>query len=164
MDGLISEMSALAHSPFAWAAMGMIGLFALGALWRWRVCPLLGHGADAYPPLPDYDPDSPPPPGPRYLLLMVAGITATVAGLTAISEGRFPIFAFYLVVAGLFVIQTEPVRLQVREAEFRVRAAAVAGEEAAQAALERLRSTHIWLVSLHFIIFAGGITFLCAFY
>jgi len=160
---LLRELSALSSDPFAWGAVLLLASFAVYALWHWRVCPLLHERAridraDAAAAL-----ERPLADGARFLLFMLGGIAATLTGLTFIAEGAYPTVAFYLLLAGLFVIQTEPARREVRQSELRVVAAELEGDEARHAALERLRSAHLWLVALHFLLLGGAATALLAF-
>lgn len=163
MNMLIDELGKLASDPIAWGAIVLLAGFAAYALWHWRVCPLLHERARIDHAEAAAAIDRPLVDGPRFLLLMLCGIATTVTGLGLIAEGIHPALAFYLLLAGLFVIQTEPARREIRHAELRVVAAELQGEEAREAALERLRSAHLWLVALHFALLAGAVTGLLAF-
>ena len=163
MTMLIDELGMLSADPVAWGAVGLLAAFAAYAVWHWQVCPLLHEraridraeaAAAIARPLVD---------GPRYLLLMLGGIAATVTGLGFLAEGIYPAIAFYLLLAGLFVIQTEPARREIREAELRVVASELQGDDAREAAIERLRSAHLWLVGLHFVLLIGAAAGLLAF-
>ncbi len=162
MTSLIDELHRLASDPIAWGAVPILAAFALYALWHWRSCPLLHRTAHITLAEAEGVVGKPYIAGPRFLLLMLAGIAATVAALTLIAEGIYPTLAFYLLVAGVFVIQTEPARLQLREAEMRVVAAEAIGPEAMQAAISRLETTIVWLVTLQVTILAGTVLFLVA--
>jgi len=162
MTMLIEELAALAGDPLAWGAVLLLGGFAVYALWHWRACPLLRERAritreEAAAAMQRRLVD-----GPRFLLLMLGGIAATVTGLTFIAQGVYPAVAFYLLLAGLFVTQTEPARRDIRHGELRVIAAEIQGEDAREAALERLRAGHLWLVALHFLLLGGAIIGLTA--
>lgn len=163
MNMLVEELTALADDPVTWAAVPVLGLFAAYSLWHWLHCPVLHR--KRRPSLDEARAvvGQPRIAGPRFLLLMLLGIVATLAGLTFISEGIYPTAAFYLLLAGVFVIQTEPARLQIREAELRVLAVEAQGETAIRHAMERLETLNIWLVSLQLAILAGVIGFLLAF-
>ena len=163
MNMLVEELAAVAANPLAWGAVGVLALFAVYALWHWQSCPLLHGRARIDPAEAEARVSGGLVDGPRFFLLMLGGIAATLAGLTFIAEGRLPTLAFYLLIAGVFVMQTEPARRQVREAEFRAVAATLRDEEAQAAALARLRASHLWLVALHFLIFAAAIVALLAF-
>ncbi len=162
MSMLVGELAALGADPLSWGAVPALLVFAGVSYRNWRVYPLL-QGDDrlteakaaALAGRPQFA-------GPRYALLMLGGIAATVAGLWLIAEGIRPTLAFYLLLAGVFVIQTEPARLQIREAQYAAIAARPHGEEASQAARERLDWTNAWLVTLEVVILAGTVLFLCA--
>jgi hypothetical protein len=163
MNMLIEELGRLSADPFAWGAVALLALSAGYTLWHWQVCPLLhgqvavdeGAAAEAV--------DRPLVDGPRFLLLMLGGIAATVTGLGFIAQGIYATAAFYLLLGGLFVIQTEPARREIRQGELRVVAAGRQGEDDRQAALERLRSAHLWLVALHFQLLGATVAGLLAF-
>ncbi|MGF1447742.1 MAG: hypothetical protein ACFBRM_16310 [Pikeienuella sp.] len=163
MSMLVDELKALGESPLAWGAVPAIAAFVYRSYHNWRKCPLL-HRA---PQLTQNEAlelvGRPKIAGPRYFLLMVAGIVATVTSLSLIAKGIYPTLAFYLLIAGVFVIQTEPARLQVRDAEVRLFAAQPHGPAARAAAMERLDWTNAWLVTLQATMLAGVIAFLLAF-
>ncbi len=160
MNSLIDELHRLASDPIAWGAVPILAAFAIYAIWHRYSCPLLHRTAHITLEQAEKVVGKPHFAGPRYLILMLAGIAATVAALTLISEGIYPTLAFYLLVAGVFVIQTEPARLQLREAEMRVVAAEVMGPEARQSAIARLETSIVWLATLQATIFAGTVLFL----
>jgi hypothetical protein len=160
---LVEELRALADDPLTWAAVPALAAFAGHALWHWRTCPLLDRTKHVTLAEAEAAVDQPRIAGPRFLVLMLLGIAATLAGLSFIAEGIYPTAAFYLLLAGVFVIQTEPARLQIREAELRVVAAERHGEDARRIAIERLETLNIWLLSLELAILAGVMGFLLAF-
>jgi len=148
---LVENLGRISESPFAWSMLGLLGAIAALSLWRWSSCPILGHTADPV------DPAAPVPrhAGARFFLLMAAGIAATVAALTLIADGIRPVLAFWLMIGGVVVIQTEPIRLELREAETRALRALGCGEAASEAARARLRNAHRRLVAFNFIIAAA---------
>lgn len=162
MNMLIDELRAVAADPYAWGAVPVLLAFLLGALWRRRVCPLIHRAAEIGPAEARAAQARPFSAGPRFALLMLAGIAATLAGLTLIEKGTYPTVAFYLLLAGVFVIQTEPARLQLREAEIRVIAAEAMPEDVREIAVERLETNHLWLISLQGVILIGTVAFLLA--
>jgi len=163
MNMLIEELSAVAGHPLAWGAVAALGLFAVYSLWRQQRCPLLLHRPDVSQAEAQAMLERPVAEGPRFLVTMLAGVALTLTGLSFIAAGMLPIVAFYLLLAGVFVIQTEPARRQIREAEMRVIAAEVLSAEQREAAVERLASAHLWLVGLNFILTAGAVAALLAF-
>ncbi len=163
MSLLLDELRSLGANPVAWAAVPVIAGFTLRSYYHWRHCPLLHKTRDLTHEEATEFLRRPQIAGPRYLLLMLAGMGATIAGLALIAKGVGSALAFYLLVAGVFVIQTEPARLQVREAEYRVLAAQPYGQAAERAAIERLDWTNGWLVTLQLVILTATLAFLLAF-
>ena len=163
MTMLLAELGRLAADPLAWGAIAALAGFTAHALWHWRVCPLVNARAQIDHAQAAAAIARPFVDGPRYLLLMLGGIAATVTGLGFIAEGIYPTLAFYLLLAGLFVIQTEPARREIREAELRVVASEFETEEARETTLSRLRSAHLWLVGLHVLLLVGAAAALLAF-
>ena len=165
MDMLVSELGKLSEEPLAWGAVAILAAFALWSVWHWRACPMLREArvtegdADAAIRLLE----APRVDGARYLVTMLGGIAATVTGLAFICEGIYPGAAFYLLLGGLFVIQTEPARREIRLAELRALAARRGGPYPAEEATDRLRMSHLALVAIHFILLAGAVAGLLAF-
>lgn len=152
MTMLIHELALVAESPLAWIAIAVLAAFALWQLWHWYRCPLLVDRAGVDRETAQAALDAPLADGPRFFLAMIAGIALTLTGLSFIAGGIYPVTAFYLLLAGVFVIQTEPARRQLREAELRVIAAQLLDPAEQEHALARLRSSHVWLVTLNFIL------------
>lgn len=100
---------------------------------------------------------------PRFAIAMLAGFVASVTGLIMLSYGIKPAIALLLLAAGLFVIQTEPTRLTVRQSEYRVIAAAQQDEEAVTRATERLCSDQFKLVIINVSLVAAFAAGLLAF-
>lgn len=163
MNLFVDELRALADNPVAWGAVPALALFATYSVIAWRKCPLLHRTAHISEAEAKAVLDRPQIAGPRFLILMVVGIAATVAGLSLIAEAIYPTLAFYLLLAGVFVLKTEPVRLQIREAEFRVVAARPHGKDAVGLALERLNENNTLLITLQVAILLGTTLFLLAF-
>ena len=161
MNMLIQHIQTVAVSPFAWALVALLAFFAAVAAVRWYRCPFL-CGTTELGKL-DAMTKGEFRPGPRFLITMLAGVTGAIIGLTLVFEGTYPVLSFYLVVLGVFVIQTEPARLQIRESMQRVVNVADGNRETRLAAEARLRSGHLWLVSLHFLIIAAAAAALLSF-
>lgn len=162
MTMLIDELRALAANPVAWGAVPLLLAFLLYALYRRRHCPLIHRTATISVDEARAAQDRPFAAGMRFAFLMLAGIGATIASLTLIAGGTYPTLAFYLLVAGVFVIQTEPARLQLREAEIRAIAAEGLDEEVREIAIDRLETNHLWLIMLQALILVGTVAFLIA--
>lgn len=154
MDGFLEILYKVGAEPWSWAVVVLLAAWAGVSLWKRIVCPIAnGHAnltsADAIRemnrkvrhPL-------------SFLVLMIGGMVAAVVGLFGLSKadegaGTLP---FFLLAAGLFVILTLPVRMRIREAELRVRAAT--NEEGRLALARSLRSEHHALLQYEFGILA----------
>jgi len=148
MNMLIENLGRVAESSIAWTLLALLAVLSVVAFWNWYRCPVLALG-------PAGKREATPAPfvpkaGPRFFFLMAGGIGITLGGLTLIANGIHPSLAFVLLIGGVFVIQTEPARLELSEAKSRALAALSA--EAREDAHHRLRAAHRWLVFLHFII------------
>lgn len=156
MKMLFGQLAAVSDSPIAWGLLALLAGFALVSLWNWYRCPYLCRSRaisqeDARAAL-----ERPFAAGPGFLLIMLAGIGATLGGLTLIAEGIRPALAFVLLLAGVFVMQTAPARLALSESTLRVIAAEPEGPEAQAAARSRLASSHFWLVAVNFVLVAAA--------
>lgn len=163
MNILIETLSALSGSVFTWIGVGLLALVACYSFYEWVKCPYLCHKQEISLEEAKRAIDKPVFAGRRFLVAMVTGIGMTIAGLTMIYRGFEPGMAFILIVAGLVIMQTEPIRLEMKQAVARVVAATASGEAAVAAATESLRTSHLWLVSVHFIMLGGIIAGLLAF-
>ncbi|MEM1344575.1 MAG: hypothetical protein AAGI34_08360 [Pseudomonadota bacterium] len=163
MNMLIEELQFVSGNPLSWAAVAVLLGFVLASVWRMRTCPLVRGKSSMSPAEAAELVDRPLVDGPRFFLTMGAGVALTITGLTLISEGIYPLMAFYALVAGVFVIQTEPTRREIRHFEMRVVAAHTQGEEAVTAAMARLCSAHLWLVILNGAMALATATLLYAF-
>lgn len=157
MNMLLETLGEVGQHGLTWAVIGLLAVLAVGRLYGWLACPYSCRTVTISREAAQAALMRPLIVGPRYVLAMIAGIGAMLAGLAMISQGQHPALAFALVVAGVFVVQTEPARLRLHEAVTRTIAAELSGPEAQAAAHERLRYSHLWLVSLHFLLL-GGVT------
>lgn len=163
MDMLIATFRMVGASPVAWGAIGLGGLVLTIATLHWGRCPFLAerHGMDAERARALLTPRFRP--GPRFALSMLVGIAAVLGGLGMIAESVWPAEAFCLLLAGVVLIQTQPLRLQLRVAKLSVAAAAGQGPAARAAAHDRLRSAHIRLVGVTATILILAVAALLAF-
>ena len=152
MNMLVETLDKASAHPAIWIGICLIAAHGIVAFWQWRTCPYICGRAlisreEAMARL-----SNPFLAGPRFFATMLAGIAAVLAGLALIDADIEPVYALLLVIAGVFVVQTEPARLRISEAIARVVAAEAAGTEAVQIAQKRLRDSHLWFVSLNFIL------------
>ena len=89
----------------------------------------------------------------RFLLVMLTGILLAIAGLFKLSlGGDGGAIALIMLVGGMYLFMTEPVRLTINDCEERVHATAIRGDmESHQAALAMLRGSHTYLVLIEVI-------------
>ena len=151
MDGLANILEAIGQDPLTrWLLLAM----ALRTGWSlvcWRRCPsnrmrltnealeqiearrqaLWRHSA-------------------RFLVVMLAGISLAVAGLYKLSQaGDGSPVALIMLVGGMYLFMTEPVRQSIADSEDRVHATGLRGDaQAHQAALAMLRGSHTYLVAI----------------
>lgn len=163
MNMLLEELARVAGNPLSWGAVAVLAAFAVYSVWHWRTCPLLRVGPNVTHTEAEAALNRPIAEGVRFLGLMLAGIALTLTALSFISLGIYPVVAFYMLLTGLFVIQTEPARRQIREAELRVVAAECQTEDVQEAALAQLRSGHQWLLTINFLLLLAAAVALLAF-
>ena len=133
------------------------------SLMKWRLCPYLHRTKDITEGESQARLDQPFVAGPRFVLIMLAGIVAIIAGLAMVSQQVSPTLALLLIVLGVFAVQIEPAVLRIRESVDRVVAAQVQGPDQIAAAEERLRYAHIWLVSTNLMILIAAVLALLSF-
>ncbi|MEM6680567.1 MAG: hypothetical protein AAF675_22100 [Pseudomonadota bacterium] len=142
MNMLIDTLSEVSQSPAAWISVLAVASMALLSAGRCAICPHVRGSAPLPPPSDQTRFDQAFVAGPSYLIAMVTGIVAMIAGLAMISSQIEPVAAFLLLAAGICIVQITPLQLRLREAYSRLFAASGDGEEAIEFARERLRSVH----------------------
>ncbi|MEL6476791.1 MAG: hypothetical protein AAFR17_05625 [Pseudomonadota bacterium] len=163
MNMLADALAGLSGSPYAWAGVALLAVISAYWLYSCIYCPVLRHAEDITIEEARAAVNRPVTAGARFLVMMLIGIAALVSGLSLLYRGADPGVAFLLVLAGLVITQTEPARQQVRETMHRVVASRNAGPEVTDLAVQRLESSYIWLVVLHFIILASAVLALLVF-
>jgi hypothetical protein len=163
MNMLVDTLHQVGESPYSWAIVGLIAAATLFSLFKFRTCPYLHHTKAIPPEESAASLDRPFAAGPRFVLVMLAGIAAILTGLTMLSHEINPPLALLFIVFGVFAVQIEPALLQIQEAVKRVTAAHAQGPEAITAAEDRLRNAHVWLVMTSFTILIAVVLALLAF-
>ncbi|MEM0923164.1 MAG: hypothetical protein AAGI13_08970 [Pseudomonadota bacterium] len=163
MNMLAETLAGISSSPYAWCAVAVLAAISIYSVVAWRICPVLNNADDISIEEAEKALNRPVTAGPRFLLMMLAGIAALIAGLYMVYRAADPGIAFVLVVTGLVVTQTEPARLMLRETTNRVVAARTSDEMVQQAAMHRLATNHLWLMATHFIILVSVIAALLVF-
>jgi hypothetical protein len=148
MSGFMNIIHAIGVDPRAWI---VLALFAARAVWTVVVfarCPMRAG---------DFEASSL---GPalsgrvlswRFIATMVLGIILAVAGLFRLNHGAAqPAFALFLLLLGVYLFTTEPVRRQIAMAEKRVRETTDTPGEAS--AIANLREAHMKLVAFELTI------------
>jgi len=149
MEALIADLRTLAANPYAWLVAGALGLLTLHSLVRYLRCPLVHRTATIAPEDARAAVEAERVHSPRHLALMVLGIALAVGGMAMVASSVRPPLALALIAAGLFLTQTEPLRLNIRDRQLRVIAAELDSEAARHAAIERLRGEYHRLIAAH---------------
>ena len=134
MNPLIDSLRQAGSNPYSWATAGLILAVALYSLYHWRTCPYLNHTKQVSPAESQAEVDRPFVAGPRFVVVILAGLGAVFAGLGMVSHQVNPPLALLLVVAGVFAVQIEPALLNIRESVARLVSAHREGPEAIAAA------------------------------
>jgi hypothetical protein len=163
MNMLIETLQQVANSPYSWGVVALIAAVALFSLYKWRACPYLCHTKAISLDESHEQLDRPFVAGPRFVVVMLAGIAAIVTGLGLVSHQVNPPLALLLIVAGVIAVQIEPALLRIEESVARVVTAQCQGPDAVAAAEERLRYAHLWLVTANFTILVAVVLTLLAF-
>ena len=163
MKMLVDTLHAAGDNPYSWAIVGLMGVASAVSLHKYRTCPYLRHTKTITPEESAASIIRPFAAGPRFVVVMLAGIGAILSGLAMLSAEANPPLALLLIVAGVFAVQIEPALLRVQEAVARVVAAQPQGAEAIAAAEDRLRSAHMWMAITSITILVAVILLLLAF-
>lgn len=147
---LVQTLERLGSDPWAWGSVAVAGGLAAGALVRYRRSRYLvrepqGNAASALAYL-----NRRVAAGPRYFLLMTAALVAAISGLAMIARDWQPSLGFFVLLGGILVLQTEPIRQRIRVAIARVVAAQTA--ERRIVAREALRDSYRNLVTAYLMI------------
>lgn len=163
MTRLVDALHEAAVNPWSWAVVVLIAVATLVGLYQFRTCSHL-HGTRTFSPEESQASlDRPFAAGPRFVVVMLAGIAAILAGLWMILREVNPPVALLTIVVGVFAVQIEPVLLQIQECAKRIVAAQNQGPEAIAAAEDRLRDAYVWLVMTSFTILIAVVAALLAF-
>ncbi len=163
MNMLIETLQQASANPYSWGIVGLIALVAAISLIKFRTCPYLHRTIEISPSESQSQVDQPFVAGPRFVIVMLAGIAAILTGLSMVSQQVDPLLALLLIVLGVFAVQIEPAMLRIRESVARLVAAQVQGSDQVAAAEERLRYAHIWLVTANITILCCVVLALLAF-
>lgn len=163
MNMLIETLSGLSSAWSTWLGVGILALLGIVSFARWLLCPYVAGTAETSVEEARQALSKKVFAGPRFLVAMLIGVGLTVFGLSLLHQNIEPSWGFFFVIAGVVVMQTEPIRLQIRETQNRVIAASALDEDARLAAIDRLRGKHHWLVGVHFLILIGVVAAVFAF-
>jgi hypothetical protein len=163
MNMLIETLQQASANPYSWAIVGLIAAVWLFSVYKWRTCPYLCRTITISQDESHEQLDRPFVAGARFVVVMLAGITAIVAGLGLVSHQVNPPLALLLIVVGVFAVQIEPALLQIEESVARLVSAQCQGPDPVTAAEERLRHAHLWLVTANFTILVAVVLTLLAF-
>jgi hypothetical protein len=163
MTMLVDALHAAAANPYSWTVVGLIAAATLVSLYRLHTCPYLCRTRPISPQESEAALIRPFAAGPRFVVVMLAGIAAILTGLSMILREVNPPVALLSIVVGVFAVQIEPALLQIQESAKRVTAAQRQGSEAIAAAEDRLRDAHVWQVMTSLTILIAVIAALLAF-
>ena len=163
MNMLISELQMLASDWRSWIVVGLMAVVALHSLVYFAMCPYAHGRANITDEAVLHARANVFKPGIRFGAMMVTGIVLTITGLFMIAEGVKPTLALAAMVAGIVIVQTEPTRSAIRENTQSVIARRDEVEQVQIVAKERLRSTHIELVTKNMVLLCALIAGLLAF-
>ena len=155
MNMLISELQALAADPWSWAVVALMAAFAIQSVGVLMMCPYVHGRAEITDAEVAAARDDGINPGPRFAMLMLAGVALVLAGLFMIAGGTAPKIALAALVVGIVLIQTEPARLLIRHHKTRVIAHRDAAPEVREGERDRLRSSHFQLAGTNVVIALG---------
>ena len=147
MSGFMNIIHAIGSDPRAWV---VLALFAARALWSvvsYYRCPTVcrEQARIKREKMGDYTW--------RFVPAMLIGITLAVLGLFRLSHGAAsPGVALFLLILGVYIFTTEPVRRQIFQAERK--AADETGGPGENIAMADLRETHVKLLLMEFTIVA----------
>ncbi|MEM8791174.1 MAG: hypothetical protein AAGE80_06125 [Pseudomonadota bacterium] len=163
MNNFLTTLQSLSTFWETWVCVALLAAMGIASVVHRLRCPYINGKKIA-----SYDEartaiDSPIFAGPRSLGLMLAGIAMSIAGLYMLYGAISPGIGFSLIIVGLVIMQTEPIRLRIREAEHRVVTSCAYDEEARIAATETLKGRSDWLTMVYFIMLAGVVAGLLAF-
>jgi len=163
MNMLIETLHQVGTNPYSWVVVALIAAVALFSLYHWLRCPYLNHRREITRTDLAAESDRPFVAGPRFVIVMLAGIGAIFTGLGMILHHLYPPLALLLIVVGVLAVQIEPALLRIRGAVTRLIGAQLEGPEAVASAEERLRYAHIGVVSTSFVILFAAVLGLLAF-
>lgn len=162
MERLIGELVSLAGDPRAWFVVAGLVAITGHSFYTYLRCPLV-RGLDTIAPeRARAAVHAERVHSTRYLVLMLLGIGLAVAGTAMIALSIRSPLALVMIAAGLFLTQTEPVRLNIRDRQLRVVASEIEGPEAREAAIERLRTEYRHLTLINLVLAIGVAVFIVA--
>lgn len=150
MFGLDNILEVIESDPLTRWLLAAMALRAAWSVVCWRKCRLSGAAADDALEVIEARRQALWRHNMRFLLIMLAGISLAVAGLFGLARGGadHPV-ALVMLVGGMYLFMTEPVRLQIQDAEDRVAASALRGDvEAHRFSQSMLRGSHLHLVMI----------------
>jgi len=163
MNVLVAEFARLGANPWAWGVAGLLTVFAAQAVVQLLRCPY-ARGTTA---ISDDDVARARAnrfrPGARFALAVLGGAGLIVIGLFMIARSIGPAVAFGALTAGILILQTEPMRLQIREQTYAVIASRDAAPDVAEGQRDRLRENHRILAATNLGVLAAVVAVLLVF-
>ncbi|MEM6945596.1 MAG: hypothetical protein AAF416_01430 [Pseudomonadota bacterium] len=148
MNMLLETLTEVSSHPAAWLCVLAVASVAILSAIHCVMCPFVrGTEGSSDGFVPRYL-DKPIIAGPVYFFVMLAGIIAMIAGLAMIADGKAPLIAFFIISAGICVVQIAPLRVRLAEAYDRIMAAQMISPDEVEIARERLRVMHYFNIAM----------------
>ena len=142
LDHILASFSDLCDAPLAWVMIGLLAVKTGQSVANFRCCPLIrGRLGELEATAADAMVQRPMLHSPRFLVMMLAGMTLAIGGLYGLSSPDYGAVALAAVVVGAFLLIAEPSQLGIDENQLRVVAAGSDAERRALA-MDRLRYAH----------------------
>jgi hypothetical protein len=142
MEMIVHSVSALGEDWRAWLVAALVGLKALHSLWISLRCPIMRGVASISEEMVAEGKTFQLRPPFSFLLLMLTGIGLAIGGLYLLNSATYGPRALGMMVIGIFIFTTEPMRLFVNATKMEVFGATGSAGDAADLARDRLRSAY----------------------
>lgn len=153
-DMLVSALQELGDRPLSWLAPLVLFGLACWSLWRYRALETPKTATEAEAAEARAYLLSKVAQGPGHLLIMLASIFAMITGLVMVTKEVHPVIGFIVLVSGAIVANVEPLRVRMRIAGARLRAADPGDQDGVEAARSDLQDMHRSLVITLFVLTA----------
>jgi hypothetical protein len=143
METVLTSFRDLCGNPVAWVIAAVAAAKAAYSLFVFYRCPVVNRSLDIAPEAARAAVESRYRNSPRFLFMMLVGLTLSIGGLYALRSPDAGPAALAAIVVGVFILLVEPSRLTIDDNTLRVAAARPGGGEGYEFALDRLRGAHL---------------------